>query len=45
VTRIDRLTRSTFDQFPIVKQIVDATAQFRSLAERQADTGAPAPAD
>jgi DNA invertase Pin-like site-specific DNA recombinase len=33
VTRIDRLARSTFDLFAIVKQIVDAGAQFRSLAE------------
>src|ERR1700730_6255303 len=33
VTRIDRLARSTFDLFAIVKQIVDAKAQFRSLAE------------
>jgi DNA invertase Pin-like site-specific DNA recombinase len=32
VTRIDRLARSTFDLFAIVKQIVDAKAQFRSLA-------------
>jgi DNA invertase Pin-like site-specific DNA recombinase len=38
VTRIDRLTRSTFDLFAIVKQIVDAGAQFRSLAEPWADT-------
>lgn len=33
VTRIDRLARSTFDLFAIVKQIVDAKVQFRSLAE------------
>jgi DNA invertase Pin-like site-specific DNA recombinase len=39
VTRIDRLARSTFDLFAIVKQIVDAKAQFRSLAESWADTG------
>jgi DNA invertase Pin-like site-specific DNA recombinase len=39
VTRIDRLGRSTFDLFAIVKQIVDAKAQFRSLAEPWADTG------
>src|SRR6202049_4910503 len=39
VTRIDRLARSTFDLFAIVKQIVDAQAQFRSLAEPWADTG------
>src|SRR5437899_5811555 len=39
VTRIDRLARSTFDLFAIVKQIVDANAQFRSRAEPWADTG------
>jgi DNA invertase Pin-like site-specific DNA recombinase len=39
VTRIDRLARSTFDLFATVKQIVDAGAQFRSLAEPWADTG------
>ena len=39
VTRIDRLARSTFDLFAIVKQIVDGKAQFRSLAEPWADTG------
>jgi DNA invertase Pin-like site-specific DNA recombinase len=39
VTRIDRLARSTFDLFGIVKHIVDAKAQFRSLAEPWADTG------
>ena len=39
VTRIDRLARSTFDLFAIVKQIVDAKAQFRSIAEPWADTG------
>jgi DNA invertase Pin-like site-specific DNA recombinase len=38
VTRIDRLARSTFDLFTIVKQIVDAKGQFRSLAEPWADT-------
>jgi DNA invertase Pin-like site-specific DNA recombinase len=38
VTRIDRLARSTFDLFAIVKQIVDAGGQFRSLAEPWADT-------
>ena len=31
VTRIDRLARSTFDLFGIVKRIVDAKAQFRSI--------------
>ena len=39
VTRINRLARSTFDLFAIVKQIMDAKAQFRSLAEPWADTG------
>ena len=39
VTPIDRLARSTFDLFAIVKQIVDAKAQFRYLAEPWADTG------
>src|SRR6202161_4516972 len=38
VTRIDRLARSTFDLFAIVKKMVDAGAQFRSLAEPWADT-------
>ncbi len=38
VTRLDRLARSTFDLFAIVKQIVDAGGQFRSLAEPWADT-------
>ena len=38
VTRIDRRARSTFDLFAIVKRIVDAGAQFRSLAEPWADT-------
>jgi DNA invertase Pin-like site-specific DNA recombinase len=39
VTRIDRLARSTFDLFAIVKSIVDRKAQFRSIAEPWADTG------
>src|SRR5215471_6713271 len=39
VTRIDRLARSTFDLFGIVKRIVGAKAQFQSLAEPRADTG------
>ena len=39
VTRIDRLARSTFDLFAIVSRVVDAKAQFRSLAEPWADTG------
>ncbi len=39
VTRIDRLARSTLDLFAIVKRIVDAKAQFRSLAEPWADSG------
>src|ERR1044071_7795826 len=39
VTRIDRLARSTFGLFAIVKRIVDAGGQFRSLAEPWDDTG------
>jgi DNA invertase Pin-like site-specific DNA recombinase len=39
VTRIDRLARSIIDLFAVVEQIVDAKAQFRSLAEPWADTG------
>jgi DNA invertase Pin-like site-specific DNA recombinase len=39
VTRIDRLARSTFDLFGIVKRIVDAKAQFRPMAESRADAG------
>jgi DNA invertase Pin-like site-specific DNA recombinase len=39
-TRPDRLARSTFDLFAIVKQGVDAGAQFRSLAEPWVDTAA-----
>jgi DNA invertase Pin-like site-specific DNA recombinase len=31
VTRIDRLARSTFDRFAIVKQIANADARVRSL--------------
>jgi DNA invertase Pin-like site-specific DNA recombinase len=38
VTRIDRLARSTFDLFSIVKRIVDAGGQFRSQAEPWADS-------
>jgi DNA invertase Pin-like site-specific DNA recombinase len=38
LTRIDRVARSTFDLFGIVKRIVDAKAQFRSLAEPWANT-------
>jgi DNA invertase Pin-like site-specific DNA recombinase len=34
VTRIDRLARSTFDLFGIVKRVVEAKAQFRSLRNR-----------
>ena len=33
------MARSIFDLFGIVKRIVDAKAQFRSLAEPWADTG------
>jgi Resolvase, N terminal domain len=39
VTPIDCLGRPTFDLFGIVERIVDAKAQFRSLAEPWADTG------
>jgi DNA invertase Pin-like site-specific DNA recombinase len=39
VTRIDRLARSTLDLFGIIKRIVNAKAQFRSLSEPWADTG------
>jgi DNA invertase Pin-like site-specific DNA recombinase len=39
VTRIDQLARSTFNLLAIVKQIVDAKAQFQSPAEPWADTG------
>lgn len=39
VTRIDRLARSTFELFAVVKRIVDAGGQFISLAEPWADTG------
>lgn len=38
VTRIDRLARSTFDLFSILRSIVDQKAGFRSLAEPWADT-------
>jgi len=38
VTHIDRLARSTFDLFAIVKAITDVGGQFRSLAEPWADT-------
>jgi DNA invertase Pin-like site-specific DNA recombinase len=41
-TRIDCLARSTFDLFGIIKRIVDAKAQFRSVAE-PGPTPAPAP--
>ncbi len=38
VTRIDRLARSVFELFAIVKKIIDAGGQFLSLAEPWADT-------
>ena len=38
MTRIDRLARSPFDLFAIVKRIVNAGGQFRSPAEPLADT-------
>jgi DNA invertase Pin-like site-specific DNA recombinase len=34
-TRMDRLARSTFDLFGLVERIMDANAQFRSLAESE----------
>jgi hypothetical protein len=40
VTRIDCLARSTFELFGIVKRIVDAKAQFRSLAPTKRRAGA-----
>jgi hypothetical protein len=40
-TRLDRLARSTFDLFAIVKQIVDAKSQFRHSPNR-GPTAAPA---
>ena len=39
VASFDRLARSTFDLFAIVKRIAAIGARFRSLAERWADTG------
>ncbi|HEY1933395.1 MAG TPA: recombinase family protein [Acetobacteraceae bacterium] len=39
VTRIDLLARSTSDLFTIVKQIVDARTQSRTLAEPWSNTG------
>lgn len=38
VTRIDRLARSTFDLFSIVKEITNKKAQFHSMAEPWTDT-------
>lgn len=38
VTRIDRLARSTFDRFSIVKEITNQKAQFHSIAEPWTDT-------
>lgn len=38
VTRIDRLARSTFDLFGIIKEITQKGAQFCSIAEPWADT-------
>lgn len=38
VTRIDRLARSTFDLFAIVRTIIEVGGQFRSLAEPWADS-------
>jgi DNA invertase Pin-like site-specific DNA recombinase len=39
VTRIDRLARSIFDLFAIVRSISEAGGLFRSLAEPLVDTG------
>jgi hypothetical protein len=39
LTRIERLARSAFDLFAIVKQIVDAKVQFRFVAEPWAPDG------
>ncbi len=39
VTKLDRLARSIFDLFSIVKRINDAGARFRSIAQEWADTG------
>src|SRR5262244_1661838 len=38
VRHIDRMARSVFDLFGIVKRIADAKAKFRSLAQPWADT-------
>ena len=38
MTRDDRLARSVFELFAIVKKIIDAGGQFLSLAEPWADT-------
>ncbi|GBQ79367.1 DNA resolvase [Acetobacter malorum DSM 14337] len=38
VTRIDRLARSTFDLFSIVKEITNKKSQFHSIAEPWTDT-------
>jgi DNA invertase Pin-like site-specific DNA recombinase len=38
VTQIDRLARSTFDLFAILKRIADAGGQFRFLAQPWANT-------
>jgi DNA invertase Pin-like site-specific DNA recombinase len=39
VTRNDRLARSTFGLFAIVKSISDVGGRFKSLAEPLVDTG------
>lgn len=38
VTRLDRLARSTFDLFSIVRKITEKSAQFYSLSEPWTDT-------
>jgi len=43
VTRIDRLARSTFDLFGIVKRIVDAKRRSFDHSRSRGPTPAPAP--
>ena len=38
VTRIDRLARSVFDLFSIVKRVLDAGGHFLSLSQPMADS-------
>ena len=39
VTRIDRLSRSTFDLFTILKTVTEVGARFRCIEQPEADTG------